>query len=316
MNTQQAAMPALHSKPSRRLWKRILSKYEFYIMLAIPLIWYIVFKYVPMYGIQIAFKDFSATRGIMGSPWAGLRHFQRFFESSYFWELLWNTLSLSLYSLLVGFPIPILLALLIYEINGKRLKKWVQNVTYIPHFLSLVVIVGMLNVFLDPDTGKVNQLLMLLGVDPIPFMRKAEWFQTVFVSSDVWQHMGWSSIIYLAALSGIDPTQYEAAKMDGASRFQRLMHISLPGMLPTIVIMFILQVGHLMDVGFEKALLMQNPVNASKGEILATFVYKNGIQQGQFSYTAAAGLFNSVIDFILLILVNGWARKKTESSLW
>jgi len=147
-------------------------------------------------------------------------------------------------------------------------------------------------------------------------MRKAEWFQTVFVSSDVWQHMGWGSIIYLAALSGIDPTQYEAAKMDGATRLQRVLHISLPGLLPTIVIMFILQVGHLMDIGFEKVLLMQNPVNASKGEILATFVYKNGIQQGQFSYTAAAGLFNSMIDFILLIIVNTWARKKTESSLW
>jgi len=300
----------------RKLWKRILSKYEFYIMLAIPFIWYVVFKYIPMYGIQIAFKDFSATRGIMGSPWAGLRHFERFFESSYFWELLWNTLSLSLYSLVVGFPVPILLALLIYEINGKRLKKWVQNVTYIPHFLSLVVIVGMLNVFLDPDTGKVNQLLALLGFDPVPFMRKAEWFQTLFVSSDIWQNMGWSSIIYLAALSAIDPTQYEAAKIDGASRMQRLLRISLPGILPTIVIMFILQVGHLMDIGFEKVLLMQNPVNASKGEILATFVYKNGIQQGQFSYTAAAGLFNSVIDLILLILVNSWARKKTESSLW
>lgn len=307
---------ALQPNPRRKLWKRIITKYEFYIMLAIPFIWYIVFKYVPMYGIQIAFKDFSATRGIIGSPWAGFHHFERFFESSYFWELLWNTLSLSLYSLLFGFPVPILLALLIYEINGKRMKKWLQNVTYIPHFLSLVVIVGMLNVFLDPDTGKVNQLLSLLGVDPIPFMRKAEWFQTVFVSSDIWQHMGWSSIIYLAALTGIDPTQYEAAKMDGASRFQRLLHISLPGMLPTIVIMFILQVGHLMDIGFEKVLLMQNPINASKGEILATFVYKNGIQQGQFSYTAAAGLFNSVIDFILLILVNSWARKKTDSSLW
>ncbi|MFH5183527.1 ABC transporter permease [Paenibacillus sp. TAB 01] len=315
MNSEIIASAVPH-KTRHPLWRRVMSKYEFYIMLAIPMIWYVVFKYVPMYGIQIAFKDFSASRGIMASPWAGLKHFERFFESSYFWELLLNTVSLSLYSLLIGFPIPILLALLIYEIQSKWLKKWVQNVTYIPHFLSLVVIVGMLNVFLDEKTGKVNQLLALVGVDPIAFMRKAEWFQTVFVSSDVWQHMGWGSIIYLAALSGIDPTQYEAAKMDGATRLQRVLHISLPGLLPTIVIMFILQVGHLMDIGFEKVLLMQNPVNASKGEILATFVYKNGIQQGQFSYTAAAGLFNSVIDFILLIIVNTWARKKTESSLW
>lgn len=315
MNTHIIAS-TVRNKPRHQLWRRIVSKYEFYIMLAIPFIWYIVFKYFPMYGIQIAFKDFSASRGINASPWVGFKHFERFFESSYFWELLWNTISLSLYSLVVGFPIPILLALVIYEIHNKSLKKWVQNVTYIPHFLSLVVIVGMLNVFLDLKTGKVNQLLVLFGVDPIPFMRKAEWFQTIFVSSDVWQHMGWSSIIYLAALSGIDPTQYEAAKMDGATRFQRVLHISLPGLLPTIMIMFILQMGHLMDVGFEKALLMQNPVNASKGEILATFVYKNGIQQGQFSYTAAASLFNSVIDFVLLIAVNAWARKKTESSLW
>jgi len=315
MNSEIIASAVPH-KIRHPLWRRVMSKYEFYIMLAIPMIWYVVFKYVPMYGIQIAFKDFSASRGIMASPWAGLKHFERFFESSYFWELLLNTVSLSLYSLLIGFPIPILLALLIYEIQSKWMKKWVQNVTYIPHFLSLVVIVGMLNVFLDEKTGKVNQLLALVGVDPIAFMRKAEWFQTVFVSSDVWQHMGWGSIIYLAALSGIDPTQYEAAKMDGATRLQRVLHISLPGLLPTIVIMFILQVGHLMDIGFEKVLLMQNPVNASKGEILATFVYKNGIQQGQFSYTAAAGLFNSMIDFILLIIVNTWARKKTESSLW
>ncbi|MCS7461368.1 ABC transporter permease subunit [Paenibacillus doosanensis] len=312
----QVIMSTAAGTARRRLWKRVHAKYEFYIMLSIPVIWYIVFKYVPMYGIQIAFKDFSASRGMMASPWAGLKHFERFFESSYFWELLWNTLSLSVYSLLVGFPLPILLALLIYEIRFLRLKKWVQNATYIPHFLSLVVIVGMLNVFLDADTGKVNQLLALFGADPVPFMRKAEWFQTVFVSSDVWQHMGWGSIIYLAALSGIDPTLYEAAKMDGATRLQRLMNISLPGLLPTIIIMFILQIGHLMDVGFEKALLMQNPVNASKGEILATFVYKNGIQQGQFSYTAAAGLFNSVIDFALLLAVNTWARKKTETSLW
>lgn len=315
MNSEIIASAVPH-KTRHPLWRRVMSKYEFYIMLAIPMIWYVVFKYVPMYGIQIAFKDFSTSRGIMASPWAGLKHFERFFESSYFWELLLNTVSLSLYSLLIGFPIPILLALLIYEIQSKWMKKWVQNVTYIPHFLSLVVIVGMLNVFLDEKTGKVNQLLAFVGVDPIAFMRKAEWFQTVFVSSDVWQHMGWGSIIYLAALSGIDPTQYEAAKMDGATRLQRVLHISLPGLLPTIVIMFILQVGHLMDIGFEKVLLMQNPVNASKGEILATFVYKNGIQQGQFSYTAAAGLFNSMIDFILLIIVNTWARKKTESSLW
>jgi putative aldouronate transport system permease protein len=315
MEPQTAAFVA-GTKPGHKLLKRMRVKYEFYLMLLIPMVWYIVFKYLPMYGIQIAFKDFSATRGIMGSSWVGLKHFERFFDSSYFWELLWNTVSLSLYSLVVGFPIPILLALLINEIHRKKFQKWLQNATYIPHFLSLVVVVGMLNVFLDPETGKVNQILALFGDAPVAFMRKAEWFQTVFVASDVWQHMGWGSIIYLAALSGIDPTLYEAAKMDGASRLQRVLHVSIPCIVPTIVIMFILQIGHVMDVGFEKALLMQNAVNASKSDILATFVYKNGIQGGQFSYTAAAGLFNSVIDFALLLIVNGWARKKTETSLW
>jgi putative aldouronate transport system permease protein len=312
----QPTISVARANVRRKLVKRIMVKYEFYLMLLIPFVWYIVFRYFPMYGIQIAFKDFSATRGIIGSSWVGLKHFERFFESSYFWDLLWNTVSLSLYSLIVGFPIPILLALLIHEIQVKWFKKWLQNATYIPHFLSLVVIVGILNIFLDPETGKLNQFIAFIGGDPIAFMRKAEWFQTVFVASGVWQHMGWGSIIYLAALSGIDPTLYEAAKIDGASRFQRLLNVSIPGIVPTIVIMFILQIGHLMDVGFEKALLMQNPLNASKSDILATFVYKNGIQGGQFSYTAAAGLFNAVIDFTLLLIVNRWARKKTETSLW
>lgn len=300
----------------RVLWRSILTRYELYVMLFFPLAWYLVFKYYPMYGVQIAFKDFSPSLGITGSEWAGLKHFVRFFESAYFGQLLWNTISLSVYSLLVGFPIPILLALLINEIQSKSMQKWVQNATYIPHFLSLVVIVGMLNVFLDDDIGKVNQLIVWFGGQPIDFMNQASWFQTVFVASGVWQHMGWASIIYLAALSGIDPTLYEAAKIDGATRLQRVLHVSIPGILPTIVILFILQMGQMMDVGFEKALLMQNPINAEKSEILSTFVYKNGIRQGQFSYTAAAGLFNAVIDFTLLVLVNRWARKRTGSSLW
>lgn len=303
-------------KPKHVIWKRMRVRYELYLMLAIPLLWYVLFKYVPMYGITIAFKDFSATKGILGSPWAGLKHFERFFSSAYFWELLWNTLSLSLFQLLVSFPVPILLALLVNEIRHRWLQKLLQNTTYIPHFLSLVVLVGMMNIFLHPVTGKVNQIIAMLGMDPIDFMKKAEWFQTVFVMSGVWQHMGWGSIIYLAALSGIDPTLYEAAKIDGATRLQRVMHVSIPGIMPTVIILFILQIGQLMDVGFEKALLMQNPVNASKSDILPTFVYKNGIQGGQFSYTAAAGLFNAVIDFTLLVLVNWYARKKTDSSLW
>ncbi|SDD03298.1 putative aldouronate transport system permease protein [Paenibacillus sp. UNCCL117] len=303
-------------KPKHVLWKRMLVRYELYVMLLLPVAWYILFKYVPMYGITIAFKDFSATKGILGSSWVGLKHFDRFFSSVYFWELMWNTLSLSLFQLLVGFPIPILLALLVNEIRVRWLQKLLQNTTYIPHFLSIIVLVGMLNIFLHPETGKINQIMVMMGMDPIDFMKKADWFQTIFVTSGIWQHMGWGSIIYLAALSGIDPTLYEAAKIDGATRFRRVLHVSIPGIMPTVIILFILQIGQLMDVGFEKALLMQNPLNASKSDILPTFVYKNGIQGGQFSYTAAAGLFNAVIDFTLLVLVNGYARRKTESSLW
>jgi putative aldouronate transport system permease protein len=303
-------------KPKHVLWKRILVRYELYLMLTIPVIWYILFKYVPMYGITIAFKDFSATKGILGSSWVGMKHFERFFSSVYFWDLLWNTFSLSLFQLVIGFPVPIFLALLVNEIRSRWLQKLLQNTTYIPHFLSIIVLVGMLNIFLDPNTGKLNQIITALGLDTIDFMKKADWFQSIFVTSGIWQHMGWGSIIYLAALSGIDPTLYEAAKMDGATRLQRVLHVSIPGILPTIIILFILQIGQLMDVGFEKALLMQNPLNASKSDILPTFVYKNGIQGGQFSYTAAAGLFNAVIDFTLLVLVNWYARKKTDSSLW
>ena len=322
MNTNSGtALPKMgdkvaRSETRRQLLRRIVLRYDLYLLLFVPILWYLVFKYYPMYGLQIAFKDYSPSQGIWASEWVGFKHFDRFFSSYYFWDLLWNTVTLSLYTLLVAFPLPIFLALLINEVKSKHFKKTLQNATYIPHFLSLVVVVGMLNIFLEPNIGIVNQLIMWFGLDPIDFMRKAEWFQTIFVGSHVWQHMGWSSIIYLAALSSIDPTLYEAAKMDGASRWKRIVHVSLPGIMPTIIILFILQVGHLMDVGFEKVLLMQNPINSEKSEILATFVYKNGIQQGQFSYTAAAGLFNSLIDFMLLLIVNSYARRKTGTSLW
>jgi putative aldouronate transport system permease protein len=299
-----------------KLWKRMVSKYDLYLMLLLPVAWYIIFKYIPMYGLQIAFKDFSAAQGIWGSEWVGWTHFDRFFSSYYFWDLLWNTISLSLYSLLVGFPAPIFLALVINELSSKTAQKWVQNITYAPHFLSVVVIVGMLNLFLDPKTGIVNHFIEAFGGKAIDFIQKPDWFQTIFVGSNLWQHIGWSSIIYIAALSGIDPTLYEAAKMDGATRLQRIVHVSIPGLLPTIIILFILQIGSLMDIGFEKVLLMQNALNTENSEIIATFVYKNGIQNGQFSYTTAAGLFNSVIDFVLLLLVNGYARRKSEASLW
>jgi putative aldouronate transport system permease protein len=297
-------------------FKTVRAKYDLYLLLAIPLVWYLIFKYYPIYGVQIAFKDFIPTLGIWGSQWSGLKYFDRFFASHYFWELLWNTLSLSLYQLVIGFPIPIFLALLINEIKNRRYQKLIQNITYVPHFLSVVVIVGMLNIFLDPAYGIVNRLVMLLGGGAADYMRKAEWFRIIYVFSDIWQHAGWNSIIYLAALNGIDPSLYEAASIDGASRLQKIMYISIPGILPTIMILLILQIGSIMDVGFEKVLLMQNPINASKSDIIATFVYQNGIKQGQFSYSTAVGLFNSVINFIILVLANTIAKRTTKIGLW
>ncbi|TLS49641.1 sugar ABC transporter permease [Paenibacillus antri] len=285
-------------------------------MLLIPMAWYILFQYGPMYGLQIAFRDFNPARGITGSEWVGFENFDRFFSSYYFGRLLWNTVSISIYSLLFAFPIPILLALLINEMKGERYKKLLQNVTYMPHFISVVVIVGMLQLFLNPQAGFVNFALKEVGIEPVAFLEKAEWFKTVFIGSNIWQNMGWQSIIYIAALAGVNPQLYEAAKIDGAGRWQRIRHVSLPGIFPIIVILLILDIGHFMNVGFEKILLMQNSLNKDASDVIQTFVYQNGILQGDFSYSAAIGLFNSVINFALLVLINRYARKKAETSLW
>ncbi|WP_275983459.1 ABC transporter permease [Paenibacillus hamazuiensis] len=278
--------------------------------------WYILFQYVPMYGVQIAFKDFNPARGILHSQWIGLDNFTRFFSSYYFLDLLWNTASISLLSLLVAFPVPIILAILIHEIQSDRFKKIVQNVTYIPHFISLVVIVGMLQLFLDPKTGIINIFIQSAGGKAIPFLTEGAWFKPLLIGSNIWQNMGFQSIIYVAALSGVNPQLYEAAKMDGASRMRRILHVSIPGILPTIIILMILDVGHFMNVGFEKILLMQNSLNMTSSDVISTFVYRNGIQKGDYGYSSAIGLFNSLINFTLLLLVNRYARKKAETSLW
>jgi len=301
---------------SKRVWKRVYAKLDLFLLLLIPLAWYVVFKYVPMYGLQIAFRRFNPSLGITASPWVGMRYFSQFFDSYYFWEIIYNTISLSIYQLAIGFPIPIFLALLINEIQHKRLQRTVQNITYIPHFLSVVVVVSMLNLFSNVDYGIFNKFLGLLGFPAADYMAKAQYFQTLFVFSNVWQSMGFNSIIYIAALTAIDSTLYEAATIDGCSRFKKIIHISLPGLLPTILILFIMRMGSLMEIGFEKVLLMQNPINMSSSEIISTFIYKNGIQKGQFSYSAAVGLFNSLINFLLLLFSNTLVKKFTKTSLW
>lgn len=287
-----------------------------YLMLAIPLLWYFIFKYVPMYGLQIAFRRFNPSLGITESPWVGLTYFEQFFNSYYFKDILWNTVTLSLFTMLVGFPMPIILALLINEIKSARFQKIVQNITYMPNFLSVVVIVSMLTLFSNRDYGLFNRIGELFGFAPVDLMSKPAWFQPLYVFSNVWQYMGFNAIIYIAALAGVDQELYEAASIDGASRMQKILHISLPCIMGTIIIMFIMRIGSLMSIGFEKVYLMQNNVTLSASEVISTFIYKNGIQKGQFSYSTAVGLFNSVINFVLLISANFVSKKTAKTSLW
>lgn len=300
----------------KKLWKNIRKCAGLYAMLAIPLAWYVIFKYVPMYGLQIAFRKFNPTLGITQSPWAGLTYFKQFFGSYYFADILYNTVTLSLFTMLIGFPMPIILALLINEIKNVKFKKMIQNITYMPNFLSVVVIVSMLTLFSNRDYGLFNKIRELFGASPVDLMSKPAYFQPLYVFSNVWQFMGFNAIIYIAALAGVDQELYEAASIDGASRMQKILHISLPCIMGTILIMFIMRIGSLMSVGFEKVYLMQNNVNLSASEIISTFIYKNGIQKGQFSYSTAVGLFNSVINFALLVSANFVSKKTTDTGLW
>lgn len=311
-----AKAPAAPKKRRGAIVKALRRHWQLYLLITPVVVYFAVFHYWPMYGVQIAFKDFIATKGIWGSPWVGFKHFERFFDSYFFWRLIGNTLGISLYELAVGFPIPILLALMINEVRLKGYRKFVQTVTYAPHFLSTVVIVGMLLMFLSPTSGLVNLAIQAFGGEPISFMTEPGWFKTIYVFSGVWQQMGWSSIIYLAALAGIDPQLHEAAKVDGATRLQRIWHVNLPGIRPTIVILLILNFGSLMGVGFEKVFLMQNSLNMEGSDVISTYVYRSGILGAQYSFSAAVGLFNSVVNFILLITVNRIARKVNQVSLW
>jgi putative aldouronate transport system permease protein len=302
-------------KARAKWWKSIWQNWELYVLISPVIIYFIVFHYFPLYGLQIAFKDFIASKGILGSPWVGFKHFERFFDSYYFWRLIKNTVGIGVFTLAVSFPIPIIIALMLNEVKNLRYKKFVQTVIYAPHFLSTVVVVGMLLLFLKTD-GLINQVIRLFGGTPIDFISEPGWFKSLYVFSDVWQTMGWSSIIYIAALAAVDPAQHEAAMIDGASRFQRIIHINIPAIMPTIVILFILNAGSVMAVGFEKVYLMQNQLNMSASDVISTFVYRSGILEAQYSFSAAVGLFNSIINFIMLIMVNQIAKKVNETSLW
>lgn len=292
-----------------------LNKYV-YLMLLPVVAYYIIFYYAPMYGLQIAFKDFSPGLGIIDSPWVGFRHFMDFFNSYYFWRLLRNTLLLSLYELVFAFPASIILALLLNELRSAMFKRAVQTITYMPHFISIVVISGMMVDFLARD-GLINNVLSsVFGVEPIAFLQESGWFRTLYISSGIWQNIGWGSIIYLSAMSSIDPSLYEAAKVDGASRWKQTLHITLPGIMPTVIILLILQIGNFMTVGTDKILLLYNSTTYETADVIGTFVYRKGILESDFSYSAAVGLFNAVINFTLLVLANMISRRTSETKLW
>jgi putative aldouronate transport system permease protein len=297
--------------------KRGLYKSRYlYIMIAPIMAYYIIFHYVPMYGAQIAFKDFNPFEGIWNSPWAGFKYFMQFFKSVYFWRLIRNTLTINIYGIIVGFPAPILLALLLNEVRNKIFKKSVQTIVYLPHFISTVVVVGMLVGFLSPRSGFINGIIKAFGAEPIHFLSEPGWFKSIYVWSGVWQEAGWGSIIYLAALTGIDPSLYEAAIVDGSTRWQRLIYITIPALIPTIVIMLILRMGGLLNVGFEKIMLMYNPITYETADVISTYVYRRGIQGAEYSFSTAVGLFNSVVNFIIIVTFNALSRKVSETSLW
>jgi putative aldouronate transport system permease protein len=311
------AKPVLTNHRMRML-RQIRIDYQLYLIILLPFTWLLIFQYGPMYGLQLAFKDFRIMDGIWGSPWAGFKHFIRFFESHQFETVVGNTLMISLYELIAGFPIPIILALALNATMRKRFKATVQFVTYMPYFISTVVMVGIILQFLNPRIGIINQGLGLFGADPVNFMGEPSMFKSIYVWSGIWQNAGWGTIIYLAALSGISQEVHEAATIDGASRFQRIWHVDLPGIMPTIVTLLILNAGAIMGIGFEKIFLMQNPLNLSSSEVISTYVYSVSLASAapNYSFATAIGFFNSFVNLILIMTVNQIAKKVGETSLW
>ncbi len=285
-------------------------------VMAIPLVaYYVIFHYFPMYGVLIAFKDFKVIRGFAGSKWVGLKHFESFFGSIYFPRLMKNTLIINFFQLVVGFPIPIIFALLLNELRSSKLRKAVQTVTYMPHFISLVVFCGMITAFFTRD-GLFNDIMALIGIERHSYITDADYYRLLYVGSTVWQNMGWNSILYIAAITRVDPQLYEACTIDGGGRFTRLLHVTLPEILPVIVTMFILSVGRLMGEGAQKTILLYNSATMEKADIIASYVYRRGIEKAEYSFSTAVGLFNNIINCILVLLTNRISSRLAEVSLW
>ena len=298
-----------------RLWNVIYAHRYIYLMLLPVVMYYAIFHYGSMYGMIIAFKEYSVGKGILGSRWVGFENFKAFFGSYYFWRLLRNTLTINILNIIIGFPFPIIFALLLNELRSDRFKKSVQTFTYLPHFISMTVLCGMILDFFSTN-GIINDIIEKFGVSRISFFTLPEWFRPIYIGSDIWQSFGWNSIIYIAALSGVDESLYEAATVDGAGRFRRVISVTIPGILPTVVIMFIMKFGHMMSLGAQKILLLYNPKIYDTADVISTFVYRQGLIGAQYSYTTAVDMFSAVINVICLVSINALSRKVTESGLW
>ena len=312
--SKSKAKPTLFQRIKHRLITR--GEWQLYLLILPVVVYFIIFHYAPMYGIQIAFRNYSITKPILDAKWVGLTYFERFIKSPMFSQLFKNTLVLSFYDLFVGFPFPVIFAVVLNQTQSKRLVKFTQTVTFAPYFISMVVLVGMLHLFLSPTSGMVNKLLETIGLEPVYFMAEAKWFRHVYVFSHVWQRTGYQAIIYFAALTSVDPGLYEAATIDGATRLEKIWYIDLPSITPTLVTILLLAVGRVLNVDTQRTLLMQAPTNLVTSEIFGTYVYKVGLINAQFSYSTAIDLFKTVINLTLLIIVNQISKKLTEESLW
>ncbi|MDL2234314.1 ABC transporter permease subunit [Ruminococcaceae bacterium OttesenSCG-928-L11] len=300
---------------SHRFKTDMRRNYSLYLLVLVVIVYYILFHFKPMYGALIAFQDYSPSKGMGGSPWVGLKHFVRFFQGPYFSRLITNTFLISFYNLLFGFPAPIILALLLNEVKNKHFKRVTQTISYMPHFISLIVIIGMLSQFASTN-GLFNDIIVMFGGERSPLLMNPANYRPLYVASDIWQGVGWGSVIYLAALSGVDAQLYEAATIDGAGKWQQTLNVTLPGIAPTIIIMLILRIGNLMSVGYEKTILMYNSAIYETADIISSYVYRVGILEASWSFSTAVGLFNSVINFVLVIFANKVSSKVSETSLW
>lgn len=315
-STAQRKTGLLQAGNSRRLPTGAWKDYQLYLLLILPIAYFILFKYVPMYGAAIAFQDYSIFKGVTGSPWIGFENFQQLFGMSQFYQVVRNTLLLNFLDLLFSFPAPILLAILLHELRVVWFKKTAQTILYLPHFISWIIIGGLVYQMFSTNGGLVNNLIGALGIDPIPFLTEKNNWLLVYLGTGIWQSAGWGTIIYLAALTGINKDLYEAAEVDGAGRLKKIWHITLPGIRSTIVVMLIMQLGHIMTIGFERPFVMSNPLVLDYAEVISTFVYKVGLQSAQFSLATAIGLFQALVGLIFVVMANMIAKRSGEQGLW